>query len=59
MQWLKELRATLNIPGLSELGVNPSDYAELIPLAQRASSMKANPIQLTDEELAEILTLAR
>ena len=58
VQWLKELRATLNIPGLSELGVNPSDYAELIPLAQRASSMKANPVVLEAEQLRECLELA-
>ncbi len=56
--WLRELRATLGIPGLASYGVQVSDVETIVHQARRASSMKGNPIALTDAELVETLTAA-
>jgi alcohol dehydrogenase class IV len=58
VRWVSELCQALQIPGLAEFGVTESDIAELVEEAARASSMKANPITLTEEELTEILRAA-
>jgi alcohol dehydrogenase class IV len=57
--WLQELTQRLEIPPLREYGVAESDFPALAARAAQASSMKANPIQLTQEELTEILSRAR
>jgi alcohol dehydrogenase class IV len=58
VEWVRNLVADLNIPGLGHYGLKPEHTAELVEKASRASSMKANPITLTPDELAEILTCA-
>lgn len=55
MGWLKEICAKLATPGLADLGVTADHFPEIIANAKQASSMKGNPILLTDEELAGIL----
>ncbi len=57
-RWLAETSAALELPRLSAFGLNKSDFADVVQQAQRASSMKGNPIELTPEELAEILRQA-
>lgn len=57
--WLTELCARLEIPPLRAYGVEESHVPELVSKASKASSMKANPIQLTTEELTELVTRAR
>jgi alcohol dehydrogenase class IV len=54
--WLEELTAALSIPGLASYGLNEAEIAAVVDAAQRASSMRANPIELTDEEVTEIVT---
>ncbi len=56
--WLAELRQTLQVPGLSGYGFVEADLPEVLAQARAASSMKANPIELTDAELAAILLAA-
>jgi alcohol dehydrogenase class IV len=53
--WLRELGETLEIPRLNVHGVTPGDVDVVVEQAGRASSMKANPIELTTDELREIL----
>lgn len=53
--WLRQLATDLNIPGLASYGVSEEAFPELIAKARNASSMKANPVELSDSELAEIL----
>ncbi len=53
--WLSDLCTAMKIPGLAALGVGPHDFAEIISKARAASSMKGNPIVLTDVELEQIL----
>ena len=57
-EWVRSLVADLQIPGLKKYGLTPENTSALIPKAAQASSMKANPIVLTPEELAQILRLA-
>ena len=52
---VSELRAMLEIPSLRAYGVKESDIAALAAKASAASSMKANPIVLTTEELEWIV----
>jgi alcohol dehydrogenase class IV len=53
--WLYALVESLPVPRLAAYGVTDADLPELIPLAQRASSMRGNPLALTDAEVGEIL----
>jgi alcohol dehydrogenase class IV len=53
--WLAKLAAELHIPPLREYGLTSADIGALVPQAQRANSMRGNPIALTDAEVAEIL----
>ena len=48
------LRDAMKIPPLRVAGLRTNDCGRLVPLAQGASSMKGNPIALTDEELAAL-----
>jgi alcohol dehydrogenase class IV len=54
--WLRDLTAALSIPGLASYGLGQPELEALVADAQRASSMKANPIELSDAEVGEILT---
>ena len=52
--WVQELCQSLGVPGLGRYGLRPEDVPALVARARVASSMKANPLPLTDEELTEI-----
>jgi len=54
---LREIRRELQIPRLGDLGVGEEHVAEIVAGA-RGSSMRYNPISLTDEQLAGILRRA-
>jgi alcohol dehydrogenase class IV len=58
VQWVQRLVSDLQIPRLSTYDVREENVADLVAKAMNASSMKANPIALTPEELAEILRQA-
>lgn len=57
-RWLADLRIGLGVPGLGGYGMGEADLPELVAQARLASSMQANPVQLTDDELADILRRA-
>jgi len=59
VDWIFELINSLKIPPLSIYGFSESELPGMIKKAKNASSMKGNPIQLTDEELENILTKAK
>lgn len=56
--WVRQLVADLQIPGLGAYGLTSQHIPDLVAKAAQASSMKANPIALTPEELAAILASA-
>jgi alcohol dehydrogenase class IV len=57
-QKIRDIATKLNIPGLESLGVERSKSNLIIEKARNSSSMKGNPIALSDEELAKILELS-
>jgi alcohol dehydrogenase class IV len=56
--WIDTLMTNLGIPGLASYGLRAADFPALIAKAKNASSMRANPVALSDAELAEILQTA-
>jgi alcohol dehydrogenase class IV len=56
VNWAQSLCADFACKGLSAYGVAEADYPEIIRKAQASSSIKGNPIVLSEQELEEILT---
>jgi alcohol dehydrogenase class IV len=56
--WVRDLCQKLKIPRLQAFGITEGDVPLVIEQAAKASSMKANPIVLTNEELTETLLRA-
>lgn len=56
--WLLALTKDLGIPGLGSYGLSESEVDDVCEKAAKASSMKANPIVLTPEELRATLAAA-
>ena len=54
VEWVATLCRELGVPGLSAYGMTANDIPALVAKAKVASSMRANPIALTDAELTEI-----
>jgi len=59
LAWVAALCRALDVPGLARHGMRAADVGELVGKARVASSMKGNPIVLTDTELVDIATRAR
>jgi alcohol dehydrogenase class IV len=58
VNWVRALVADLKVPRLGSFGIQREHFSDLVAKAANASSMKANPIVLTPDELAEILEQA-
>ncbi|MBN2183499.1 MAG: iron-containing alcohol dehydrogenase [Sedimentisphaerales bacterium] len=58
VEWLRELCSALKVLPLSQLGLKEQDFPDVVAKAGKSSSMKGNPIELTDDELMEILKKA-
>jgi alcohol dehydrogenase class IV len=58
VRWLERLVRELAIPSLPRYGLTSEDIPAVVEHAQRASSMKSNPVKLTGEELTDILSAA-
>jgi alcohol dehydrogenase class IV len=56
--FLKDLTTSLGIPRLGAHGLRSEDLPELVTKAARASSMKGNPLLLTDDELTRTIAAA-
>lgn len=56
--WVRALCVEICVAPLSLFGVTEADFPEVVAQAQKAGSMKGNPIPLSDRELADILTQA-
>ena len=56
--WVENLCSHLKILPLHRYGITANDAAAIVATAAKASSMKANPIELTAEELRRILERA-
>lgn len=58
IQWIHQLCEILHVPPLAECGITQKDFETIIENSRRASSMKGNPIELTNDELREVLAKA-
>ena len=56
--WLRGLTEELAVPGLAAYGVGEKDLAGIVAKAMASSSMKGNPIALTEAELTAVLAEA-
>jgi len=56
--WVQELCEALKVPPLTEFGLKEQDFPAVVAKSQKSSSMKGNPVTLTDDELMEILKKA-
>ncbi len=55
VSWIAKLCQDLKVPGLAHWGITKSDIAPLVAKAKNASSMKPNPVVLSDGALSAIL----
>ena len=55
IEFVKNLCEALKIPSLSELGLREQDLQTAVQKSCKSSSMKGNPIKLTENELLNIL----
>jgi alcohol dehydrogenase class IV len=58
LEWVRALCAELNVPPLRAWGIHEADLPGIAGKAAQASSMKANPLPLTAEELMGVVTAA-
>lgn len=58
VRWLREMNRRLGIPGLGAYGVTAADAPRIAEAAQRSSSMKGNPVPISDETLMRIVVEA-
>ncbi len=55
LKWVRDICHKLEVPTLSEFGLEEQDFPTAVVKAQKSSSMKGNPIALTQDELLAIL----
>lgn len=58
VEWLVELGRDLQIPPLSSYGVSEDDFPAIIDQSAQSSSMKGNPVTLTDADMRTSLERA-
>jgi len=58
VEWIQRLCSQMQIPSLAECGLREEHFPTVVKKARRSSSMKGNPIELTEKELTEILQKA-
>jgi alcohol dehydrogenase class IV len=56
--WVQDLCQALRVPALAAYGITREHLTSVVEKSSAASSMRGNPIELTSDELREILELA-
>jgi alcohol dehydrogenase class IV len=56
--WVRELCFALKVPSLARFGLKQQDFETIAAKAKKSSSMKGNPVELTDDELLDIIRRA-
>ncbi len=56
--YTRNITKILEIPKLAEFGISQSDFESIITKAKKSSSMRYNPVELSDEQLTKILLQA-
>lgn len=55
ISWLMQLCRDLQVPPLSSLGITEADFVVIVEKSKNSSSMKGNPVELTELELTRVL----
>jgi alcohol dehydrogenase class IV len=55
IDWVRSVYDELSIPSLQSYGIGTEDIPVLVEKASRASSTKGNPVQLSPEEMQDVL----
>ena len=58
INWIQDLCSQLQVPRLAEYGIKKGDLSTIVAKSKDASSMKGNPILLTETEMLEVLMKA-
>ena len=58
VEWIVRLVKDCGVPGLGEFGLKESDFDEVVAKSKESSSMKGNPVPLSDDELKTMLRMA-
>jgi alcohol dehydrogenase class IV len=58
IQWIQSLCSRFNIQPLASFGLTPANFPSLIEKSLKSSSMKGNPIELTNLDVDTILKLS-
>ncbi len=58
VSWVRELCLALKVPSLARHGLKQQNFEIVISKAKKSSSMKGNPVELTDDELLNIIRQA-
>ncbi|MEQ8676306.1 MAG: iron-containing alcohol dehydrogenase [Aggregatilineales bacterium] len=58
LMWITGTRDLLNIPTLETYGISSAHLPDIVAQSAKSSSMKGNPITLTDAEMTDILEQA-
>lgn len=58
VEWVKQLCTDFQIPGLATYGIENDHIQLIVEKAKAASSMKGNPVTLTEQELIHIIKRA-
>jgi alcohol dehydrogenase class IV len=58
IDWIRALKSDLSIPKISGFGIAEKDLPAIAAAAGKSSSIKGNPVNLTQEELVNILSEA-
>jgi len=59
IEWVENLCADLKVPPLAGFGLKEEDFPAVVEKSRNSSSMKGNPVALTDAELLGILRKGR
>ena len=58
VEWIQKLCKEMKVPGLSNFGLTQKNFSSVVEKSQQESSMKGNPVKLSNEALNEILMAA-
>lgn len=56
--WIQDLCENLHIPALGTYGMARADFPDIVERSARSSSMKGNPVALTESQMMDILRAA-
>ncbi len=59
LEWIRLLCVEFRLPPLGQSGLPDGDFTNIAAMAQKSSSMRGNPVSLSDSDLIRILEMER